>query len=270
MSLTESYRDKTFTIMDPDARIRTPADLMSFERYTKDAELPPRAVLGDFKRIPRNTQIKVDQIKIVPTGSTESIVFAHALTADGTARYGWTSTRNFLGKFVNETLGSVPPPAGEDRKGPNAAWIAGKFSRQLTLVKIVDVKLEIERIAEDTLAPYLAMVEAGTAAGVEVAINSGFRSYPEQQRLYDGFIKGVPGFNMAAKPGRSQHQNGIAFDIAVAGGKGNPTYDWLTTNAPALGFIRTVNGEPWHWEYDLTKAAVAVAANTFKTSNVVA
>ena len=101
-----------------------------------------------------------------------------------------------------------------------------------------------------------------------LAIHSGFRSFPEQALLFDGFKKGIPGFNLAAEPGKSKHQNGIAFDIDVPGGLGNPTYDWLTQNAPARGFVRTVNGEPWHWEFDRNKAAIAVAAHTFKTSNV--
>jgi LAS superfamily LD-carboxypeptidase LdcB len=79
----------------------------------------------------------------------------------------------------------------------------------------------------------------------------------------------LDGFNTAAPPGSSNHQNGIAFDIAVGGGSGDPIYDWLKKNAPARGFIRTVNKEPWHWEFDKAKAAIAVAAKTFKTKNVV-
>jgi hypothetical protein len=268
MSLTESYKDKTFTVRDADARIRVPGDLMSFERHAAGEPLPPGASVGDFKRIPRNVHVRVDEVKIEPAGSSGVIVFAHAVDIDGTP-IGWTSTRNFLGKFVNETLGTIPPPANAGEKGPNAAWAAGRFIRQITLVRIVDARLEIEHIAEDTLEPYLKLVEAGAAAGVEVAINSGFRSFPEQKFLHDGFIKGLPGFNKAAKPGRSPHQNGIAFDISVPGGAGNPTYDWLVLNAPRHGFIRTVNKEPWHWEFDTARAAVAVARKTFKTKNVI-
>ncbi len=73
-----------------------------------------------------------------------------------------------------------------------------------------------------------------------MTINSAFRSYREQEALYEGFIKKLPGFNTAAKPGASKHQNGVAFDIQVAGGAGDPCYDWLTKNAPQRGFVRTV------------------------------
>jgi hypothetical protein len=268
MSKTEGYKDKTFTVTDPDARIRKASDLTQFEQYKAGDPLPPGAAVGDFKRIAKNTKVRVDQIKILPTGSKRSIVFAHAMSAGGGTELGWTSTRNFEGRFINETLREVPPPAGTGRFGPNAAWSKGSFIGQRTLVDIVDAGLEIERIALDTLDAYLGLVDAAARDDVTVAINSGFRSYPEQKVLYEGFVKGLPGFNLAAKPGRSNHQNGIAFDIAVPGGAGNPIYDWLTKNAPRHGFVRTVNKEPWHWEFDRPKADAAIAKGTFKTSGV--
>jgi hypothetical protein len=269
MSRTESYLDRTFVVVDPDARIRKSEDLMEFERYTAADVLPPGEQVGNFKRIAQNTLVKVDQIKSASTGSKGSILFARALSQDGTGNLGWTSTRNFKGKFVNETLRAIPPPGNAERTGPNAAWRSGEFIGQITLVEIMDVGLERERISLDTLEPYLGLVEAAERDGIRVAINSGFRSFPEQKALFEGFQNGLPGFNLAAPPGRSNHQNGIAFDIAVGGGAGDPIYEWLKRNAPGRGFIRTVNKEPWHWEFDRARAAVAVAAHTFKTSNVI-
>jgi hypothetical protein len=268
MSQSDSYLDKIFTVTDPDARLRKPGDLMAFLVYTAADTLPPGEAVGNFKRIPQNTKVKVDDIEIVRTGNSGSIVFGHALSADGTRELGWTSTRNFADKFINETLGALPPERRAGKFGPNAAWSGGDYLGQITLVQIVDVKLEIERIALDTLAPYMALVNAAATKNISIAINSGFRSYPEQKYLYDGFTRGLPGFNTAAPPGTSKHQNGIAFDIRVGGGDGDPVYEWLKANAPALDFIRTVNKEPWHWEFDHVKAARAVANHTYKTSNV--
>jgi hypothetical protein len=268
MSRTESYADKTFIVADPDTRIRNPDNLMHFELYTPADQLPAGEQVGNFKRVPKGTTVKIDKIKIVPMGSSGSIVFAHVLSTDGTVEDGWTSARNFEGEFINETLGLVPPAPGASKFGPNAAWKAGAYDRQLTLVAIVDARHEIEHIADDTLDAYLDLVRAAANDDVLIAINSGFRSYQAQKYLYEGYINHRPGFNKAAKPGRSNHQSGIAFDIAVAGASGNPVYDWLKKDAPARGFVRTVNGEPWHWEYDVAKAAAAVAAHTYKTSNV--
>ncbi len=60
----------------------------------------------------------------------------------------------------------------------------------------------------------------------------------------------------------SNHGLGIALDLNTNCGKQNsksneptskclssPVYKWLRTNAINYGFIRTVESEPWHWEY---------------------
>lgn len=260
MSIAESFRDRTFVVTDPDARVRRNDDLMAFVR----------AVGGGFETIPKGIKVKILEVKIAETGSRSSIVFGRASSIDGTLVFGWTSTRNLEGKFMNETIGVIQPDPGASRFGPNAAWSDGEFLGQRELVAIVDSKLEIERLALETIKPYAALVAAAAKDGILVTLNSGFRSYPEQKHLHDGFIRSLPGFNTAAKPGFSKHQNGIAFDISVPGGDGNPTYEWLKRNATAFGFVRTVSKEPWHWEFDEAKAQLALAEGTFKTSTVTA
>lgn len=256
-----SYRDRTFTVADPDARLRDPLNMLSYRR-----EGPGVPNAQGYRIIPNGAVVKVDNVSIVERGAGAPMIFAHATTEEG-QELGWTSSRNFTGKFVNETLGAKAPP-DSNKKGPHAAWSGGKFRKQLTLVPIVDAKLELCFISKDTLDAYVDMVAAAAAEGVTVAINSAFRSYREQEALYDGFKRGLPGYNTAAEPGKSKHQNGVAFDIQVAGGAGDPCYDWLTRNAPQRGFVRTVNKEPWHWEYDPPAAQTAVAAGTFKIDRV--
>lgn len=258
MSANESFRGKTFVIEDPDARIRRDDDLIAFLRDTS----------GRFQTIPQGTVVRIAEVKVHETGSRSSIVFGRATTADESRVFGWTSTRNLRGKFMNETIGALPPEPGAGRFGPNAAWSRGEYLGQEELVAIVDSKLEIERLVLRTFEPYAALVAAAAGDGVLVTLNSGFRSYPEQKYLYDGFVRKLPGFNTAAKPGYSNHQNGIAFDLSVAGADGNPTYEWLKRRAPEFGFVRTVSKEPWHWEFDAARATVALAAGTFKTPNV--
>lgn len=260
MNFAESFRDKIFVVVDSDARIRRDDDLMVF--------VP--AAGGGFQAIPKGTQVKIVEVKVAEAGSRSSIAFGRATSVDGTRVLGWTSTRNLGGKFMNETIGVVQPVPGASRFGPNAAWSDGAFLGQLDLAAIVDSKLELERLALKTIEPYLELVAAAAEHGVLVLLNSGFRSYPEQKHLHDGFTRGLPGFNTAAKAGFSKHQNGIAFDLSVPGGDGNPTYEWLKRHATAFGFVRTVSKEPWHWEFDEPKAQFALAAGTFKTSTVTA
>lgn len=258
MNIDESFRDKVFVVTNPDARIRRANDLMSF--------LPEPD--GRFKTIPIDTKVKIVDIQLAEVSSRNSIVFGHATSADGIQDFGWTSTRNLDGKFMSETIGAIQPKPGAGRFGSNAAWSRGQYLGQLELVTIVDSKLELERIARSTVEPFAALVTAAMRDGILLTLNSGFRSYPEQKYLYDGFVHGLPGFNKAAKPGFSNHQNGIAFDISVPGGDGNPTYEWLKLNATTFGFVRTVNKEPWHWEFDESKAHVALASSTFKVPTV--
>ena len=268
MSSIESFRDKVFLVSDLDARIRDDGDLLTFATYKPGDTIPRGSSVGDAKRIPQGAQVRVSAIKVVPTGSRSITIFARTTSASGDTVHGWTSARNFDGKFVNETLGSLLPAAGAGQYGPNAAWSKGGYLGQVDLVEIVDNGHEIERLTLSAVEPYFAMVAAAKASDVTVAINSGFRSYPEQKFLWEGFNKGLRGFNTAAKPGYSNHQNGIALDIAVVGGAGNPTYDWLVVNATSFGFLRTVSGEPWHWEYDPPRAQNAKSNGTFKLPGV--
>jgi hypothetical protein len=60
---------------------------------------------------------------------------------------------------------------------------------------------------------------------------------------------GTEHFNLAARPGYSNHQDpsgSQAIDIHQATGA---RYVWLKKHANRFGFIRTVGSEPWHWEY---------------------
>jgi LAS superfamily LD-carboxypeptidase LdcB len=164
---------------------------------------------------------------------------------------------------LNETLRTIPPP-DNDEKGPNAAWDRGHFLKQITLIEIIGAKDSIKYISADVAPFYLKLVNDAESDGVLLALKSGFRTYASQQFLYSGFISHQPGFNLAAKPGFSNHQDGFAYDFAIGSYNGDPLYDWLKAHAPAHGFVRTVNGEPWHWEY---RPQVA-ATGAFKIASV--
>lgn len=258
MSLTDSYLDRSFLVVDADARIRRDDDLMAFARGPE----------GQFLTIAKGTTVAIRDVRVTEAGSQSTIVFGRAASVHSSQVLGWTSTRNLAGKFMNETIGVLSPAPGAGRFGPNAAWAEGEYLGQVDLVAIVGASLDTEHLAMSTIAPYSKLVAAAAASGIQLTVNSGFRSYPEQKHLYDGFKRGLPGFNTAALQGFSKHQNGIAFDLSVAGGDGNPTYEWLKRHATSFGFVRTVNKEPWHWEFDEARARAAQAAGTFKTPNV--
>ena len=248
---SESYKGKQFLVADPDARIRKDGALLE---YAKGPD-------GGFILIPDGTKIRIDAVEAVPAGAKAVILFVHALSEDGATTFGWTAAANIEGRLLSETIGAIPPPPRATRFGPNAAWAKDEYLGQVTLVRVVGTNKEIEHISEATCDKFLAMAEAARADGVEIGVNSGFRSWPEQKFLFEGRQKGLPGFAPANRPGNSNHQNGIAFDIDVNGGGSNPTYVWLEANATRFGFVRTVRSEPWHWEYLPDKAAAARARN---------
>lgn len=268
MSLEESFRDRTFEVEDTDCRIRTGRDdLLTFSKYATGDALPPGASVGDYRRIPQGSEVAVAEVVLLEAGSETQRVFA-LTTGVGGEELGWTSTRNFKGQFRNETLGIRHPEPGANRYGPNASWAHGHYLEQVDLVLIVSAELKVRQIALKTAADYFRLVVDCAADGFSLALNSGFRSYPEQKYLRDGWERGLTGFNLAAKAGESPHQNGIAFDLDLNGLDGSAIYDWLTEHGPQRGFFRTVNGEPWHWECDHDTAAALIAAGTYKTSNV--
>lgn len=99
----------------------------------------------------------------------------------------------------------------------------------------------------DAADAFKAMAQAAAAVGVTLIVNSAFRTWEEQMELYTAFMNGERAA-VAAEPGFSQHQNGIAIDLETGGGT-NAAYRWLAANAANFGFRRTVPSEAWHFQY---------------------
>ena len=257
MSLARSYLGRAFQVVDPDARLRDPADLL---RALRDP------ATGEILRLPRGLRVLVEEVRRVPSGGLR--LFAHVRAADGSGAAGWTSTVNLTERFIGETLERIDPAPGAGRHATTAAWEGGKYIGQIALVEIVDASQVIEVIAESTAAPFLQMCAAARTAGVEIQLTSGFRTWAEQKYLREGWEKRLPGFYEAAKPGWSSHQNGVAFDIRVAASYDSNEYRWLAREATAHGFLRTVSGEPHHWEYRPYESALAQSKGQHKRTSV--
>ncbi len=105
----------------------------------------------------------------------------------------------------------------------------------------------------ETANAYYVMAQAASRAGVEIRIVSGFRTMAEQEHLYYCYTScSCNSCNLAARPGRSNHQSGRALDLNT---RSPGVLAWLNAHADAYGFSRTVASEVWHWE--LTGRAVA-------------
>ena len=85
--------------------------------------------------------------------------------------------------------------------------------------------------------------------GGRLMVMSGRRTYAEQERLYAAYLAGG---NLAAKPGTSNHERGLAADLDRADG----ALSWVDVHraAATVGLCFPLYaaglGEPWHVESD--------------------
>ena len=212
------------------------SDVSSLQAKLQAAGYSPGGVDGIFGT---NTQRAV-----------EAYQRAHHLTADGVvgrntshALYGDWNTDHFDG--VGGSSGPSAPSSPSTAGGKAVtAYINGRAS-QITVMPVGNGQY----MRADAAANFKAMQAAAARAGINLGATSGFRSMAQQQYLYDGWIHRRPGFNLAARPGYSNHQGGIAMDIGGVGGYGTSAYRWLQAHAGQYGFANDVSGEPWHWTY---------------------
>lgn len=120
------------------------------------------------------------------------------------------------------------------------------------------------KVNKEALKNLKKMQADAKALGLNVPLISGYRSYETQEKLYNKYVK-KDGENKAntysAKPGESEHQTGLAFDIGSVDRSFANTIEakWLAENAYLYGFIirypkdkTNVTGyiyEPWHVRY---------------------
>ena len=117
------------------------------------------------------------------------------------------------------------------------------------------------------------MFAAARGDGIELFVKSGFRSYIDQRIIYDDYVLYDGRENAdrySARPGHSEHQTGLAFDLNLVDDSfaGTPEAVWLENNCHKFGFIirypagkEAVTGylyEPWHVRYIGAETATAV------------
>lgn len=127
-------------------------------------------------------------------------------------------------------------------------------------------------------AAFDKMATAAKAEGIELVAFSGYRSYEYQTSLYDRYVakdSKDAADRYSARPGYSEHQSGLAFDIGEKGREDlwltsafgeTKAGQWLVNNAHKYGFIlrypegkEDITGfmyESWHFRYlegDLAK-----------------
>ena len=108
-----------------------------------------------------------------------------------------------------------------------------------------------KRMRPDVAAAFDRMERAASAAGVELLINSAFRSNAEQAALFAA----RPDPKWVARPGTSLHRLGTELDL------GPPSaYGWLAANARRFHFVQRYAWEDWHYGFILNASSGALSS----------
>lgn len=99
----------------------------------------------------------------------------------------------------------------------------------------------------DLLSAVRAASDAAAAEGIELVVNSGWRSESLQQRMLDDAVETYGSQEEASRwvstPERSAHVTGDAVDIGDW-----DAASWLGIEGRAFGLCQTYANEPWHFE----------------------
>ena len=129
-------------------------------------------------------------------------------------------------------------------------------------------ELGSQKVREVAYNAFLDMWNAANEEGYYLMINSSYRSYEDQEAVYNSY-KSSSGEryadSIAARPGSSEHQTGLAIDIFSKTNTNKNTFSesaeakWLAENSYKYGFILRypedkvdITGysyESWHFRY---------------------
>ena len=150
-----------------------------------------------------------------------------------------------------------------DLTGTNAAWgvveIGGvrqsMYRGQKEFVNLGGAGGKMKQVSLEAYPNLIRMITDAqsnvkadkTSDPIGIEINSCFRTYFSQKYFKDN--ENNPGFNTAASPGSSDHQDSNAFDLNNLGD--SKVYTWLKNNAWKYDIVQNVNksNEKHHWAY---------------------
>ena len=126
------------------------------------------------------------------------------------------------------------------------------------------IKYCTDCINVDAFNSFEQMKSDALALGLNIWIQSGYRSYSAQEELYNSYVNRdgkIAADTYSARPGHSEHQTGLAFDLNSITDDFQYTNEgiWVNENAYRYGFIlrypkgkEDITGykyESWHLRY---------------------
>ena len=145
------------------------------------------------------------------------------------------------------------------------------LEREYVPENLVDVSSKYafkgNKIRQDVLQAFINMADKANEEDIVIVMNSSYRDYGIQENLWQArkISSGVAKADQyAARAGYSEHQSGLAIDIAQYNSKeddfeNTPAFTWLKEHAHEYGFIlrypkdkENITGysyEAWHYRY---------------------
>ncbi len=186
--------------------------------------------------------------------------------------------------YVNLNLDKAPYDDAVEVEKFSYDMVVNKYRKlnekfEPKLVKIKEEYASSEGMMAEAVAlnAFIKMSKDASKEGLGLIINSSYRSYQDQvdiqetyRNLYgDSYVE-----KYVAKPGFSEHQTGLAFDIGSTTSNvfaNSKEYAWMLDNAYKYGFIlrfpkkyEDITGfrsEPWHFRYVGTKISKYIYEN---------
>lgn len=181
--------------------------------------------------------------------------------ANSTPEYSLTDPES-IWVVVNKQNG-IPITYKPDLTVPNVRLRLASTEQQM------QIRPDVAKVIE-------TMFAAAKKDGITLVFGSGYRSGALQQQFYNSYVARdgkAAADRYSARPGHSEHQTGLAFDLTSPNGKchleicwqDSPEGKWVAKNAHTYGFtLRYIDGkesitgyqyEPWHFRYVGTELA---------------
>lgn len=98
-------------------------------------------------------------------------------------------------------------------------------------------------------AAWEEMREAAAVDGIDLRLIGSYRTYDSQANAHQKYLNGEKSAPVA-RPGHSEHGNGLAVDITNGAviGRDDAEWHWMNANGARFGF-HPISSETWHWEF---------------------
>lgn len=228
-------------------------------------------IIADSKsELPPFSKKKADSSSSSSSASKTSSSSSSAPTTSASSAGSQTSEQKSPGGSSSSSQTPMTFPAPAQSSASGLSYINGVLIANKSYSLPADYAPGIDSTAQSA---FNQMQADAAKEGINLYIISGFRSYDYQATLYNNYAASdgkEAADRYSARPGHSEHQTGLAFDLNSLSQSFKDTAEgrWLAANCHKYGFIirypegkEAITGymyEPWHVRYLGTTVAQAV------------